>query len=323
MGPEQFYVPQIQELQIPLFYLLRRIRWDPTVFPRLFRLLRSFQPHIIHTNSEMAMSYAWPVARSMGIKVINGTIRNAFSDRGLRWQWHKAMLKLADARVGNSLAGLRSRGLSPAARGNYVIHNGLDLKRFSLRLKNDATELGFDPQGRKVVGMVAEFSDYKDFPTFIRAAQILLARRDDVVFVMVGGGKHFESCRSMVFPGQKWIRFSGPRTDVDSLVRQMDIGVLCTFTEGISNSVMEFMAASKPVVVTEGGGSAELVCDGENGFLVPSSQPAAVAEKIEWLLDNLDAAHRMGCEGRQRVEQDFSLNALAEKTVQMYQNLSE
>src|SRR5438132_5197948 len=94
MGAEQFYVADIQKLGIPLFYLLRHMRWDPTVFPRLWRILRRFCPDIIHTNSEMAMSYAWPLARLRNIKLINGTIRNAFSGNGLRWGWHELMLHL-------------------------------------------------------------------------------------------------------------------------------------------------------------------------------------------------------------------------------------
>ena len=60
-----------------------------TIFPRLWRILCAFRPDIIHTNSEMAMSYAWPLARPMGIKIVNGTIRNAFSGHGLRWRWHE------------------------------------------------------------------------------------------------------------------------------------------------------------------------------------------------------------------------------------------
>ncbi len=82
MGAEQFYVPDIEKLEIPIVYLLRRMRWDLTVFPRLWRILRQFGPDIIHTNSEMTMSYAWPFARLLGIKLINGTIRNAFSGSG-------------------------------------------------------------------------------------------------------------------------------------------------------------------------------------------------------------------------------------------------
>jgi len=321
MGDEQFYVPDIERLETPLFYLLRRVRWDPTVFSRLWRILRQFRPDIIHTNSEMAMSYAWPLARLLGIKLVNGTIRNAFSGRGLRWRWHELMLHLADARVANSKAGFASRGMRHDTPGNYVIYNGFDTQRFETRATPGGQGLGFDANGRKVVGMVAEFSDYKDFSTFIRAAQEILAQRRDVIFVAVGDGKNLDVCKRMLSPGEESIRFLAERKDVEALVQQMDIGVLCTFTEGISNSVMEYMAAGKPVVVTDGGGSSELVADGETGFLVPSSNPTAVAEKVELLLGDAEKAQEMGVAGRRRLEKQFSLEQLVEHNLRMYQEV--
>ena len=318
MGAEQFYVADIGKLGIPLCYLFRKVRWDPTVFPRLWRILRRFRPHIIHTNSEMAMSYAWPLARLMGIKLINGTVRNAFSGSGLRWRWHKLMLHLADARVANSKAGFTSRGIPHDGPRNYVIYNGLDLERFESRALHNGEKLGFHPNGRKVVGMVAEFSDYKDFLTFIQAAQEVLARRRDVVFVAVGDGKNLDACKGMVSTNKKSILFLGKQKDVEALVQRMDIGVLCTFTEGISNSVMEYMAAGKPVVVTDGGGSCELIADGVQGFLVPLAQPLAVAEKIELLAGDSVKARQMGLAGRKRIEQRFSIKKMTDATIGMY-----
>ncbi len=319
MGAEQFYVPDVQKLGIPLVYLIRRMRWDPSGFPRLWRILRRFRPHIVHTNSDMATTYVWPLARLMGIKLVNGTIRNTFSGSGLRWQWHLWMLRLADARVANSRAGFVSRGLPPDAPGNCVIHNGFDLERFESVAFTQAGDLAFELEGRKAVGMVAEFSDYKDFPTFIRAAQLVLARRQDVVFVAVGAGKNLEACKRMASSQEIAIRFLGERKDVEALVKQLDIGVLCTFTEGISNSVMEYMAAGKPVVVTDGGGSSELVVDRETGFLIEPSNAAAVAEKIDWLLDKPDKAHEMGVAGQLRLSRSFSLTQLAANTLKMYE----
>ncbi len=321
MGVEQFYVPDIQNLGIPLFYLVRHMRWDPTVFPRLWRIMRQFCPDIIHTNSEMAMSYAWPLARLMNIRIINNTIRNAFSGNGLRWRWHKLMLHLADARVANSKAGFASRGIPHDDPGNYVIYNGLDLDRFESRASPNGEKLAFHAKGRKVVGMVAEFSDYKDFSTFIRAAQEVLARRQDVVFVAVGDGKNLDACKRMVSTNEKSILFLGKRKDVEALLQQIDIGVLCTFTEGISNSVMEYMAAGKPVVVTHGGGSSELIVDGEHGFLVPASDPKAVARRLEFLLDHPSNAEQMAAAGRSRVQEMFSLSQLAENTLRMYREV--
>ena len=321
MGVEQFYVPDIQKLGIPLFYLVRHMRWDPTVFPRLWRIMRQFRPDIIHTNSEMAMSYAWPLARLMNIRIINNTIRNAFSGKGLRWRWHKLMLHLADARVANSKAGFASRGIPHDDPGNYVIYNGLDLDRFESSASPNGEKLAFHAKGRKVVGMVAEFSDYKDFSTFIRAAQEVLARRQDVVFVAVGDGKNLDACKRMVSTNEKSILFLGKRKDVEALLQQIDVGVLCTFTEGISNSVMEYMAAGKPVVVTHGGGSSELIVDGEHGFLVPASDPKAVARRLEFLLDHPSNAEQMAAAGRSRVQEMFSLSQLAENTLRMYREV--
>ncbi len=321
MGAEQFYVADIQKLGVPLIYLLRRVRWDPTILPRLWSILRRFRPQVIHTNSEMAMTYAWPLARLMGIRIVNATIRNAFSEHGARWEWHKLMLRLADARVANSNAGFASRGLVSNSPRNYVIYNGFDMKR-----AKPATSPGGELRAlagiRKIVGMIAEFSDYKDFPTFIRAALSILARRDDVMFVAVGGGKNLEACRALVPAGEKRIQFLGERRDVDALIQQMDIGVLCTFTEGIPNSIMEFMAAGKPVVVTDGGGSRELVIDGEHGFLMPPTDPKIAADRILDLLTDDAMASRMGIAGRARLEQSFSLEQLAQKTLDMYREVA-
>jgi glycosyltransferase involved in cell wall biosynthesis len=319
MGTEQFYVPEIHRLDIPLLYLVRHVRWDPTIFPRLLKILRQCRPHIIDTNSEMAMFYAWPLARLLGIKVVNFTIQNAFSGQGCRWQFHKAMLKLADARVSNSAAGFATRGINPKSPANYVIYNGLDRRRFDPSDKRTGN-LGFDPKGRKVVGMLAEFSDYKDYPTFIRAAQQVLAKRDDVVFVAVGGGKNLKACQGMA-SSEPFIHFLGERRDVEPLIQQMDIGVLCTFTEGISNSLMEFMAAGKPVIVTDGGGSRELVTDGQHGFLVPSSNPDGVAKRIELLLDDGARCERMGVAGQRRIADSFSLEELGARTLAMYRQV--
>jgi len=321
MGTEQFYAVDVQKLGIPLIYLLRKFRWDPTVFWRMFDIFRQFRPHIVQTNSEMVTFYAWPLTRLMGIKLINGTIRNAFSGRGLRWSFHKLMLSVADARVANSKAGFASRGHQSDAPGNYVIYNGFDSKRFHTRASANGPGADFGAEGRKIIGMVAEFSDYKDFPTYIRAAQIVQERRKDVLFVAVGGGKNLQLCQDLLPSRPEWFRFLGERKDIEALVQCMDVGVLCTFTEGIPNSVMEFMAAGKPVVVTNGGGTRELVIDGQQGYLVPASDPEIVAARIGQLLDNPELASRMGVEGRHRLETHFSLERLVRDHLEMYFDL--
>src|SRR4030095_15980704 len=119
--------------------------------------------------------------------------------------------------------------------------------------------------------------------------------------------------------GMETIKFLGKRKNVEEIVATFDIGVLSTFTEGISNSVMEYMALKKPVVATDGGGMRELIVDGEPGFLVPPGNPAALATKIAYLLDHPDMARRMGEAGEARLQREFSITKMVEETVKFYE----
>ncbi|MEE8585300.1 MAG: glycosyltransferase [Acidobacteriota bacterium] len=310
---------EIRQQGVSVICLQRKIRWDPLIFGRLLRLALRFRPSIIHTTCTMTSFYALPVARLLGAVLVNGSIRNAFQPPFRRWRLERWLLKRSDVRIANSEAGLASRGLQRDGERNWVIYNGFDFQR--LQRSGDAASAPFLDRGKKVVGMVANFSDYKDHTTFFQAACRILERRQDVVFLAVGGGKtlpRFHRWASSKGLGD--ILLPGRCGAVEKLVGALDVGVLSTYTEGISNSVMEYMAWGKPVVVTEGGGSRELVLDGENGFLVPPSDPAAMARRIELLLDDSELRRKMGLSGKSRIEQEFSIRGLVEKTVEVYRH---
>src|SRR5437899_4057343 len=148
--------------------------------------------------------------------------------------------------------------------------------------------------------MVAEFNRFKDYATFIHMARRLSAKRSDVRFLAVGSGQTLQAGKELA-AGVDAIEFLGERKNVEPIVATFDIGVLATFTEGISNSIMEYMALRKPVVATDGGGTRELVVDGQTGFLVPPAKPEALVAKIEYLLDNPNDARRMGEAGEARL----------------------
>src|SRR5438876_12078923 len=103
------------------------------------------------------------------------------------------------------------------------------------------------------------------------------------------------------------------------MVKTFDVGVLSTFTEGISNSIMEYMALRKPVVATDGGGTRELVVDGDTGTLVPPGNAAVLPTKIAYLLDNPDIASRMGRAGDASLSRELSIGRVLEKTVRLYE----
>src|SRR5215471_1449082 len=100
-----FYLDRLTALGIPVEFATRRARRDLGVFFRLHQTLRRYRPHVIHTNGLMSSFYLLPLAKKLGIPLINGSIRNAFSGDGLRWWMEKCLARLSDFRIANSFAG--------------------------------------------------------------------------------------------------------------------------------------------------------------------------------------------------------------------------
>jgi len=314
MDQGEFYESDVNALNIPIAYLLRKMRWDPMVVRRFYTLVKEFRPDVIHTNGMMSSAYALPVAKLLGIPLINGSIRNAFRNSSTRWRVERTLLTLSDYRIANSMAGLDSRGFSLESNRNFVIHNGFDLSRA------DSVQNPTHSDNRQQVGMIAEFRPHKDFRTFLLAARHLLSSRSDVTFVTVGDGETLDAMKALVADAGDGIQFLGRRKDIENIINAFSIGVLATFTEGISNSIMEYMAMAKPVVVTDCQGSRELVRDGENGFIVPVGDHIALAGKIAFLLDHPEEVRRMGRIGRNDIERNFSLKTMVERTIDVYKS---
>src|SRR6267154_872497 len=169
MGTAKFFDQVLREGAIPVECLVRQRKWDPGMFVRLDRLIRKFRPDVLHTTCWMTSFYALPLAKLHGIPVVNGSIRNAFTEGGVRWRIERMLLRLSDARIANSTAGLVSRGFRPDARGNFVAYNGFDSSRLDSLRHDGASELLKLAQGRRIVGMVAQFRDDKDHTTYFEA----------------------------------------------------------------------------------------------------------------------------------------------------------
>ena len=310
-----FYLRDLTAAGVSVEFIPRRVRWDVALFAKLRRLIDTYSPDVIHTNGLISSFYALPLAKRRRIPLVNGSIRNAFEKGGARWALERFLLKSSDYRVANSRAGLRSRDFPDEDQRNVVIYNGFDFARVE-GLKTNGARPSADVDSW-AVGMVAEFNRYKDYFTFIEAARILNRKRPSISFWTVGDGETLKICQAAAqdLPS---VRFLGKRKDVEALVDTFDIGVLCTFVEGLSNSIMEYMALGKPVVATDGGGTRELVVDGQTGLLVRQADPGALAAAIEHLIEHPDMATRMGSEGRARLRREFSITRMIEATIALY-----
>jgi glycosyltransferase involved in cell wall biosynthesis len=271
----------------------------------------------------MTATYAAPVAKVRGLKFINNMVADALHNlHTFHPSWVRARLTfpLSDYIVGNSRAGLAVYR-APAGRSG-CIYNGFDESRVRRVLDGATVRRNLGISTPKLVGMVANFSHFKDYHTYLLAAQKVLGGRDDVTFVSVGGGPSLESSKALIQERfRDRVRFLGWQSDVESIVSALDIGALATFSEGISNSILEYMGFAKPVVATAGGGTAEIVVDGETGLLVGVRDVGQFAAALEMLLNDPEKAVAMGERGRRRVHEVFSIKAMAERYLEVYRSV--
>jgi glycosyltransferase involved in cell wall biosynthesis len=276
----------------------------------------------------MCSIYAVPIAKLLGIKFVNGMITDAPSSIKYFGRAHiraRLTFLFSDVVLSNSYAGLRAYPV-PRHKGCYI-HNGFDFSRTENLASPDTVRKKFQVNTPYVVGMIAAFSMRKDYETFIMAAKTILQKRDDVTFLGIGDGSTLDKCREMVTGTlQSRVRLPGSQHDVESIINSFDIGVLVTnhrvHGEGISNAIMEYMALSKPVIATQGGGTGEIVIHNVNGFLVRPGHVADLAERIEFLLNHRDVARSMGEAGKQRIADNFSLERMVTRYVEIYEGLS-
>ena len=322
MSRESAY-PEFHDLKIRTHYLVRKTTKDLRVFPAFYHLCREFQPTIIHTWDSMTTVYALPVAKLLSAKLVNGMITDA-PQKISRWSekslWTRITFPFSDVIVANSLAGLHAYN-APSSR-SVCIYSGFDRRRTIGLQDPEAIRKELGVRTSKVVGMVGKFAERKDFTTFVLAAQEVCRTFDDVTFLAIGGGPTLDTIKGLVASVNKQrVLFPGWQTAIESIVNIFDIGVLSSFSEGASNSILEYMALSKPVIATDAGGTSEIVVDKMTGLLVPSRDVDALAAAILSLLTKPEDARAMGIQGGARLAEVFSIEAMGSRYWKLYSHL--
>lgn len=319
--------PELYTLDIKIHFVERKSRLDLTVLPQLYNIIKDAKPAVIQSWSSMTSVYVFAIARWLGIPFVNAIIADAphhvrpFSQPWLR---RKLTFPFSDAIVSNSAAGVAS--YRAPKKKSHVMYNGFDFNRIKTIVPAETIRKQLDIQTPKVVGMVGKFQARKDYPTYFQAALQLISERPDVTFLAVGDGELLESCQQLVAgQDQGRIIFTGRREDVESVVNLFNVGVLATnhrvHGEGISNALMEYMVLGKPVVATQGGGTAELVLNDEVGYVVPPADASALATAIRSLLDDDKLAQRLGDAGKKRIYEYFNLDRMTEEYIALYRQL--
>jgi glycosyltransferase involved in cell wall biosynthesis len=238
----------------------------------------------------------------------------------LKYLFLKIDFFFSDIILSNSHAGLKAYKVnSPKAR---VIWNGVNLERFQEKYVIDKVKEELGIKTELMIVMVAAFTVYKDYNLFLDIARELAKIRNDVTMVGVGDGPELEGIKQRIKSEMIGnVILTGSQRNVERIIAASDIGLLCTYSEGISNSIIEYMAMGKPVISTDiSGGSKELIVEGETGFCIERNAEK-IAGSINLLLNNSELKRSMGNKGRKRIGSYFSISRMGEEFIRIYREV--
>jgi len=206
----------------------------------------------------------------------------------------------------------------------HLVYNGIDLAPVP-EVKDMRTQLGLS-RDSIVLAMVANLIPYKGHTDLINALAQLDPAQPWEVLLIGNDSAHIQadleqSARNAGIESR--VHFLGKRDDVAAILQCADIGLLTSHEEGFSNAILEAMASGLPMVVTDVGGNAEAVRNGENGYVVPPHAPAQLAEALETLLHDPQLRERFGQKSLKRQQQLFTRKACVDAYQEFYEKLLE
>ena len=295
---------------------------------RCAKYLRENKIDLVHTHDFYTNVFGMAAATLAGVSVRVASKRET---GGMRSGAQKLVEKIAFGRakaiVANSNAvrnPLIGRGIG--ADKIHVIYNSIDLARFTTAPEASRLQTVGDVglsigENARLITLVANLRhSVKNVPMLLRAAKRVTEHDENAHFVIAGEGelRHELEGLAVRLGVARNVHFIGRCDDVPSLLAASYASVLTSSAEGFSNSVLEYMAAGKPVVATNVGGAAEAVADGESGYLVASDDDAAMAERLVELLNDPGKAAAFGAAGKRAVAEKFSEEIQLRKTIELY-----
>ena len=172
--------------------------------------------------------------------------------------------------------------------------------------------------------MVAAFHSRKDYETYLEVADEFCHENKNVSFMAIGDGES-KNYYENKYKDNDRIIFTGNVNNVESIVNMIDIGVLLTNSdnhlEGISNSIVEYMAFRKGVIATQGGGTNELIVNKENGLLIESMSKQSYRSALNEMIDSPELRMSLSKRAQKDIQDKFSIEEMANKTLALYNEL--
>lgn len=329
------FANNIKKDDVRLYALHKKEGKDFLVFYRLWRLLLKIKPDIVHTRNLGTLEcqlFAFFATIGARIHGEHGWGMNDFSGENKKYQllrrFFVPLIKQYIALSQESVDYLIHR-IHVKKDNISHIYNGVDLTRFNL---NGAVDLSllpekFIPQNAIVFGTVGRMAEVKNqlflINTFVHLLQQQPLLKEKVRLIIVGDGVLLADAKKIIHDNNldDACFFAGNSHQVSDFMRLIDVFVLPSLAEGISNTILEAMASSLPVIATAVGGNEELVVQNTTGYIIPVNDIKVLQQKMCLYIDNPEKLKIHGAAGRERVEHLFSLNKMVEQYESVYQNV--
>lgn len=317
------YQEALQQFQIPHQIcptLKREIGLhDLQAIGLLRQFIRRFQPDLVSTHSSKAGILGRLVCASLGVSCLFTAHGWAFTTgvpepTRTVYRWIEKLVEPLSDRIICVSDYDRQLGLQAGMSGQRLvtIHNGMP----DIPPKLHAVQTAEPPTQ---ILMVGRFERQKDHDTLLRAFQTV----SGASLSLVGDGPQLKAMQGLAteLGIAERVEFLGYRTDVGQLMSLAHLFVLISHWEGFPRTTLEAMRAALPVLVSDVGGAAEAVVEGETGYCVPQGDVATLRARLKVLVADAELRQNMGQAARQRYEQEFTFERMLQKTVMVYQQV--
>ncbi len=326
---------RIRNQDVPVYQMHRHRGGQLRLYWRLFRLLRTLRPAIVHTRNRSGLDGLLP-ALMAGVSIrlhgehgwdvddIDGRNRKL---RNLR-RIHRPLISRYIC-VSRHLCQYLVERVGVAPNRVTQIYNGVDTSKFRPRAANGERPVAsaWKPIPRLTVGTLGRLQPIKNQLTLLRAVSLIVDRQPElrslIGVAIIGDGPERQKLDAYVEQSglRDVIRFFGARDDVADLLPDFDVFVLPSLAEGISNTILEAMACGLPVIATRVGGNPELVEHGRTGMLVDTDDPEALAGAILHYFNNSDDMQRHAGAARKAAVDRFSIDRMVREYTSLYDEL--
>jgi L-malate glycosyltransferase len=289
---------------------------------RLSRIIRDLRPDVVHAHdphgvavAATALSIASPTPRPalVAARRVDFHLRpNSFS----RWKYRQVDRFIC---ASNAIRAMLLEDGIPADLA-VTVHEGVDIDRvLGVEPLNVREEYWFPPHSL-IVGNIAALVPHKGQRFLVDAAAIVIRERPETRFLILGEGELRPALEQQIkhLHLSQHVVLAGFRTDVLAVLKGLDVFVMSSVTEGLGTSLLDAMAAGRPIVATRTGGIPEVVVHGETGLLAPPRDGRALAEAILQMLKDAPGRQRVAEAGFARVRERFSVERMVAQTLDVY-----